>query len=929
MSGIKINKIVGCILLISLTTFSLKSFAQTKTNILELIDNYQKNFPKEKLYLSFDRPYYNSGDTIWFKSVLLKGNLKQIEQTDRIYIELFNDSTELVERRVIILNNGLGYGDIALKKDLPEGNYMIRAYSNWQQNFGTSYFFQKNFYIGGSDGNSWMVSSAQNVTFIGAKGTLELTALITGTKGEPVALKDVDLYLMNGTKPVTKAIYQTSLLGGLALKIPFSANQVTNKNSLLIIDKKNPQRKTRIPVILKDNKIDIQFMPEGGYLINGINTRVAYKAIGADGLGQNIIGKVVNEKNETVAETSLLHKGMGSFFLFPKLGEKYTFVYQYDGIRGEIELPNAQAEGTSLRIDHLSKPDTVLIYLRASESKRLDNNYKFIAQLDGKVILSTAINLKAGFSNIQIPKKDFPDGIIHFTLFSPEQIPLNERQAFINNRKKINLVISTQEASYGLRDSIALSVKATTEDGTALSGSFALSVTDDSRVYKENSEESIASYFLLQSNLKGNIEDAQWYFSEQYKPTRLALDNLMLTQGWVGYNWAKIVEDSNLPKFTHESGNVITGNLKRLFDKPANNFKVTLLAMGKNLFVADTVSDGNGNFEFRNLPYLDSTAYLVKIKNAKGRQTGVEINLNKFLPAKSPSNIGQKRAWYMRNDSFLVRTNKATMLIKSIKSREPNRIGINLKDVNITIQKKLERFRQETTKETTWDAAFYKKISEEELKEVPQKSLLDLLREKLPGLTVRRINNKNNFYIGNSLVAQVVIDNINTRQAVPDDDDPDKKSSKNLIEPESPYFQYLNQMFRQLNASDISEINVYYGGAIIKSGSYYLDITTRSGNGPWINTSYGVNVYRPLPVYRPREFYNPKYRVNKEIGNDFRSTIFWEANLVTDRNGIGKVSFYSADLPGSYTIKVEGTDLDGRFGFETSSIKITAEKPTN
>ena len=40
------------------------------------------------------------------------------QRTDKIYVELFNDSLIKVDNRVIALNNGLGYGDFALSDQL-------------------------------------------------------------------------------------------------------------------------------------------------------------------------------------------------------------------------------------------------------------------------------------------------------------------------------------------------------------------------------------------------------------------------------------------------------------------------------------------------------------------------------------------------------------------------------------------------------------------------------------------------------------------------------------------------------------------------------------------------------------------------------------------------------------------------------------------
>jgi hypothetical protein len=125
-------------------------------------------------------------------------------------------------------------------------------------------------------------------------------------------------------------------------------------------------------------------------------------------------------------------------------------------------------------------------------------------------------------------------------------------------------------------------------------------------------------------------------------------------------------------------------------------------------------------------------------------------------------------------------------------------------------------------------------------------------------------------------------------------------------------------IFNELKASDITNITIYKGCSF-----FFLDITTRGGKGPWIRTPVGTYVYRPIPTCVPKEFYSPKYSIDKSSATpDLRSTIFWDANVVTDEKGKAKVLFYAADLPGSYTIKVEGTDMFGRFGYQKSTITI-------
>ncbi|MEJ5996633.1 MG2 domain-containing protein, partial [Pedobacter sp. Du54] len=815
---------------------------------------YNKIFPKEKLYLSLDKPYYNAGDTIWFKTILLNGNLTANLQTDRIHIELFNDSSRLVENRVIALNNGLGYGDFALKNKLPSGTYTIRAYTNWQQNFGDDYFFQKSIYIGNVGTQTWLLDSYQKITTTGTSKTLELKTRISNIKNEAAGLRDVEVYLMSGKKRIMKADLQTSQNGIIETQIPLPDNKLAANSSFYIVDKNDRKRNAELPILLQDEEeVDLQFMPEGGYMINGIYGKVAFKAIGVDGKGKKITGTIINSKNEKIADLSTLHKGMGSFYLLPQKGDNYTAVYTLAGKEQRLNLPAAKDEGTSLRIDHLSKPDSVLIYVKATEGKTRDENYALIAQSAGEPLITTPVNLKNGFFNLKLAKKSFPDGVIHFTLFSPTQLPLNERQVFINYKQKINLKISSDKNSYSPRDSIAIELAATNETGLPIAASFAISITDNSQVKQDENQDHIVSYFLLQSDIKGNIEDGSWYFQNTEAATLLALDHLLLTQGWIGYKWNEMLKPLEPPKFKPEKDNLIEGKVMRLFNKPASTIKLTLLALGRNLFVTDTITNNEGKFVFKDLPLLDSAAYSIKIKNANGNEPAANIFVEEFIPSKISFTAKRITPWYVNADSTKLNYFKTTENQKRPIGLEQLKLeGERLKEVEIKGNKRLNDFIEKTA----WDAHPYGQITEAELKKTPRKTLYDLLREKFPGFTMT--NPSSGFSIGMRPIGIVMIDNINTNVVDGVVTDP----GYNVTGKVAPAIATNRFIFNTLSAEDIKDIMLYEGGGSEQT-YFYLDIITRSGKGPWINTSRGVYVFRPLPLYVPKEFYSPKYSIDK------------------------------------------------------------------
>src|SRR6202789_4503927 len=128
---------------------SASLFAQQKVSDAGLVrlikqqDSLQQHLPVEKLYLQTDKAVYTVGDTIWFKGYLFNANyLRFSSRSGLMYVELANDSNETVFRRMVPVDYGITYGQIAIDgKDIPEGSYTLRAYTNWQRNFGEDYIF--------------------------------------------------------------------------------------------------------------------------------------------------------------------------------------------------------------------------------------------------------------------------------------------------------------------------------------------------------------------------------------------------------------------------------------------------------------------------------------------------------------------------------------------------------------------------------------------------------------------------------------------------------------------------------------------------------------------------------------------------------------------------------------------------------------------
>lgn len=121
----------------------------------ELVDSYtQELFSKittyyqkgidEKLYLQLDKPYYSSGDKIWFKGYLRNAiTHAPLERSNFIYVELVSPKDELLSR-VKIQRDSTGFsGHMVLEAQMEPGDYTLRGYTRWMQNKDEEFFFSR------------------------------------------------------------------------------------------------------------------------------------------------------------------------------------------------------------------------------------------------------------------------------------------------------------------------------------------------------------------------------------------------------------------------------------------------------------------------------------------------------------------------------------------------------------------------------------------------------------------------------------------------------------------------------------------------------------------------------------------------------------------------------------------------------------------
>jgi TonB-dependent SusC/RagA subfamily outer membrane receptor len=883
--------------LLAATSFCAFRFADDPFEaLLKKLAAYTEEHPQEKVHLHFDKPYYAVGDNIWFKAYVTDNRSGQLSKiSSALYVELINENDSVKKQIKLPLVSGLTWGDFKLTDTLKEGNYRVRAYTQWMRNAGPDFFFDKTIRIG----NAWANKVFTSTTYtFGKKNNAELVdAAITFTDkdGNPYGGQNVSYEVRLKDKNAGRGKGMTNAQG----EVSFSFQNTTGSpasgaiTATLTLPNKQQIIKT-IPVKTTSAAVSVQLFPEGGNLVENLPSKVAIKAINTAGLGVDVTGTMTDNEGTEVLNFSTVHLGMGNFIVNPQPGKTYTAKIRLkDGSLLNVPLPKAAPAGYVLSVNSADS-NKVGIKLLTSESLLNQGELKLVIQQNNAVIAVQKIPSTKQVNTLSLPKKDLPSGIIHLTLFTAANLPVAERLIFINNpADQISTSLTGLKSDYGTREHVELSLSAK-DNNKATVGSFSIAVTNSSVVTPDpDNESNILTDLLLTSDLKGYIEKPNYYLRDHSKETREHLDNLMLSQGWSRLLWSDLMGTTAKPiAFPAEKSLKVSGTITTTGGKPVAKGRVSLFSTGGGLFMVDTLTDDKGRFNFDNLSFGDSTKFVVQARNAKNKKY-VEINLD-IVPGQVVTknrntgdvevNVNESIQGYIRkSNSYFDDLNRRGLLERTLL----------LDQVNI-VQKK-NPARNSANLNGAGNADFV--MTSKDLGTCI--TLSQCLQGRVAGMTIQ--NGKAFLMRNNGVPMQIIFDGMYV--------EPD------FLDNITPFDVETIEVLKNVSNTAI------YGS---RGGGGVLIITTKRGGGDLSYSRYspGIITYAPKGYYAVREFYSPQYTPeNTDKNEDKRSTVYWTPHLPTT-DGTAKFNFYNSDEPGNYRIVIEGINEEGHLARKVYTYQV-------
>ena len=277
--------------------------------------------------------------------------------------------------------------------------------------------------------------------------------------------------------------------------------------------------------------LTIDLLPEGGHLVLGVPNRIAFKATGQDGLGVDVDSLTLADG--TPLPLTPQHRGMGSFLYTPT--ERTMKVKAYSaGKSHTLTLPKAESTGYALRLTPRADRTLQIAIATLRPEAELLLGYTLMHQ--GKCALIDTLTMRERTFSRVIPTHRLPTGVYQFALFDAGGTLYATRMFFVNNGlAAAPVTVTTHKPSYGPFEQVKLRLQVHEEGAHHLS----LAVRDAAD-YGTGATDDLRSYMLLSSELKGYIEDPAYYFEADDEEHRMALDRLMLTQGWSRYDWQQM-----------------------------------------------------------------------------------------------------------------------------------------------------------------------------------------------------------------------------------------------------------------------------------------------------------------------------------------------------------------------------------------------------
>lgn len=648
------------------------------------------------------------------------------------------------------------------------------------------------------------------------------------------------------------------------------------------------EKTVKKPVVLRTK---VELFPEGGNIVQGLEEKIAFKATNQFGIPVMVKGVVLNDKNTVLDSLKVLHDGMGFFMLRPQPGEKYMVNWvDENGTRGTTAINNIQQEGVALSVKGTN--DKALIQVqRTANVPANTQQLLLLVHMNERPIYKVQLKMTEKLViNAGIPIEELQTGILQFSLFTNDWLPLEERILFVNNRMhEFNAKVNTGIVNLQKRGKNILEVFVSDTAVTNMS----VSITDAELAGPE--QHTIFSDFLLSNQLRGYIHNPAYYLKSDADSITSRLDLVMQTNGWRRFDWDKVkaAVSPKLPYPPETDFMALKGKVYGMETGGAGPAQLNLIVSKKdssvNMYFVPVAKDGS--FEEPNVFFFDTARvyYNFNEKDKMGRVAQVQLG-NGLLRKQPGSTTRMDQQPYLgtwsdslsrvRMNLFLLEEEKLRKSMATATLQEVI-VKAKIKDPMLVLDEKYASGLFSGGDSYSFDLTTDKNMG--------ALNVLTYLQGKVAGLQISGSGAQMSLsWRGGtpSLYLNEMMSNVDMVQSIPISD--------------IAYIKVMRPPFFGSGGGGADGAIAIY----TKKGS---DTRKSDPNKKGMETTI-------LPGYsRFKEFYNPSYDKDATYDADSRSTLYWNPYIMTNKKTPRfRIEFYNNDFSKKLLVVLEGINADGK-----------------
>ncbi|MDB5251785.1 MAG: hypothetical protein JWP27_954, partial [Flaviaesturariibacter sp.] len=640
--------------------------------------------------------------------------------------------------------------------------------------------------------------------------------------------------------------------------------------------------------VAKPATTQLRFFPEGGGLVNDLESIVAFKATAGDFLPVAVTGIVRDDTGREITTFSSVHDGMGQFLLMPQAGRTYTAEWKDAAGGHKTVLPAASRSGAVIQARQDAHNVTYVLQ-RSEDAPGELKRVHLVAQMQQQVVYRASIRMQSTIISGNINTDSLTTGILQLTLFDSTWKPVAERIVFVNKDDyKFSAAINPYAKNLGKRAKNIVEI----EVPEAVRSNLSVSITDGQLA---TGDESIYTRFLLTTDLRGAIYRPGYYFSDNSDSVRQHLDLLLLTNGWRRYNWEALAAGKlPTPKYPKDSYLTIQGKVygaapSELAANPQVNLILQTRDSARRILFAPVSK--TGEFITEPLLFFDTaTVYYSFNKSDRLNRNGT-VTFASAMPV--PPVAGVNAAEIARTAAAIPVSTRSAFFAQKRDEVTPefNKRVRTLTEV--VVQSKVRSREQELEKKYVTGLFQSGNSHSFNLIDDPfalgSYNIFTYLQGKVAGLEISGAGNDYTLSRRGSTPALYV------------DEMPAEMDYVSTI-----------------SVSDVAYIKVidppFMGSAGGGAGGA-ISIYTRKGGDSGRSNGKGLEKGQIIGYAPIKDFYSPDYShasPNDDI-EDVRSTLLWNPYLLMDKtNRRVKLEFYNNDLSTSYRVVLEGVNENGK-----------------